>query len=336
MAQTAEADAAKIAEVTDILDKQVLTVGRDAIMWLEKIKRLHQQMINSVVSHVDVKYHAAIALGNNIKKIETETSLLQGEVTTFKEWDIKRKGYPSHELTGGSLNHVEEICSTFIETRNILRALLAALKVMESGIVKELEGDAYVARDLAGFEALLWKIDNELPHHPAHAAVDMLMRKTRGIGRKQISRTRRTERKEHHMQRRLNRVISHIRGIKAKIEGEILPKISGGIFDQLEGGAEDIKRFVQDSTRYGFVKNLDIFRIYLAAGRKITTPSLKAAITAVAKKYQDLITTMDSLGTEISKLEAREGALEQQEETVIVDLKKGIAELEKKGILPKK
>ena len=44
MAQTAEADAAKIAEVTDILDKQVLALGRDALMWLEKIKRLHQQI----------------------------------------------------------------------------------------------------------------------------------------------------------------------------------------------------------------------------------------------------------------------------------------------------
>ncbi len=337
MAERAEEDAAKIGEVTEILDRDVLALGRDALRWLDKIRKLHQQIIANIVSHKDIQYHAAISLGNDFRAIESETNKLQVNVTILREWDVEeRRGYPSHEFTAECLYHVEQICTNFVAVKKVLLALLAALKVMESGIVKELEDDAYVAKDLAGLEALMWEIDKKLPSHPAHAAVKMLMGKTRGVERRQISKTRYTERKEHHMHRRLNRAMGHIREVIAKIENDILPKISGDMFDMLEDGAANITVFVKDSTRHGFINNLEgIFRIYLHAGRMLASTYIIRATSAVAKKYKDLVSTMDSLKREIDNLEAREGALEQQEETVISDLKRGIAELEKKGILPK-
>jgi hypothetical protein len=336
MPETAEEDAAKLKEVTEILDRDVLALGRDALRWLDKIRKMHQQIIENIVAHKDIQYHAAISVGNDFKAIKTATNELQGKVTDLKDWDIQKQGYPSHEFTAECLYHVEQICTNFVAVKKVLQALLAALKVMEAGVMKELEDDAYVAKMLAGFEALLWKIDDKLPQHPAHAAVKTLIRKTTGEERRKISGVRYTERKEHHMHRRLNRAIKNIREVIAKIENDILPKISGDMFDTLEDGAANIKVFVQDSTRHGFINNLEgIFRIYLMAGRMLSSPSLHAAISNVAEKYKDIVSIMDGLKTEIDRLEAREGALEQQEETVIADLKAGIAALEKKGILPK-
>jgi hypothetical protein len=295
------------------LQDRILAIGRDALIWLEKVKKLHSQIQETLVNVPLFEHNVAMILENRFNKIKGETSALKNSIARLTIWDNKTNTWEIPPAI--PLGHLERIRKAYKDILVVARTLLISLKGLREGVAKELEEDAYIMRDMAGLETIVWKMD-EVTAPPAHSAV-----------RRLISQTRYGERKEKTMSRHVKIALNAINGTVSILE-DAIPKISAWENELGKSTAELLPRVMaleQNKDREGMAI---FFMLFLRAAEKVSSNENMKRIRRVAIEFTSLVSRMERIKGEIENLEARQG-------TLLKELEKAIEKFEKRGWLEK-
>ena len=285
------------------ISTEIITLGRDILRWVEKVKALHSQWKGGASI-----YHEEIFMDQGYEKIKSANTSLK----YFAERLMKGGVHPA-----ACIADIRKMRDGYRGLLGSLKRILAILEGMEATVVKELEGDEYIRKDLAGLESLWWELQDEISNPRAHTAV-----------RRLISYTRYSERKERTMESYVKEVADTIRAKIERIKSHIIPQITGGIVAELEREeGELVTSLAEYSKRGAYDEMLRTVNRHMVIANQLSQPYIENAIRGTMKDLTKIINLMQKIWSYIERFEEREGAL-------LEALEKTIKELEKSGEIP--
>ncbi len=285
------------------IDTELIMLGRDILKWLEKVKALHKQWKGgATILHEEIFIDQAYG---KIKQARTELQALSEKLK-------KKEGANLAACTAS----IKKMRQGFNNLRRHLTTMLGILTAMRDTVVKELEDDAYVKRDLAAIEALWWELQDIVKTSRAHRIV-----------RKLISHTRYSERKEKTMESFVKDVIDTINAKINKISTQLMPNLAIGVQKELGKDEQQVmSALAKVSSRAELAGIIDN---YIADSGMICHALVENVYRIAMKDLTKMIDSMQRIWDRTERFEEREGAL-------LRELEISIKELEESGEIPEK
>lgn len=299
---TATAEEKKI----DAVSTKILALGRDALMYIEKIKKLHRQVILTCVRVPELEYNAARMLTEHFERIKREGEALGVSI------GLLRQGKASADRCLEHINQIRKSVEKIIFVSGVMKD---ALTKMEAGVSQELKDANYAKTNVTAVEAIEWELAKDVSPE-AKSAV-----------RRLISITRFTERKGNRMADDIKEVLDKIKGTLKLINTTILPNMTAPNVQQLRQVTTKQHPVVEYCEQnYQMDALAHFFQPFAEKPKLLQQPVLKNAVKNAAGNYLFLVKKLDSIMREISNLEAREG-------TLVDRLRQEIEKIEKEGLV---
>ncbi len=87
------------------LDAEILAIGRDALVWIDKIKKLHSQIMKTTVYVDFFEYNVAAVLKAHFNRIKAEGMALDTSIEMLKKGEVP---------PAICLSHIERIRKSYI------------------------------------------------------------------------------------------------------------------------------------------------------------------------------------------------------------------------------
>lgn len=272
-------------------DNRILAIGRDALLWLEKVKKLNKEITKRVIYEEAYHYNLSRTLKEGANKIAAERDALKVSIEQFRKREV---------AANVCMNNISIMRTEFHNIMTVLEKLRDDLKGIEKGVLKELKEAKYAQKELAGFEAEARKLMdlNEFKAHKAHVAVKKLVRHTRY-----------DERREKQMVRHIDDIAGKIKDMIKDIDFVISNVGTDEFNKSLRAPTGEIVPYITAEIRAGRMGNVvRMFNLFVVAAN-IFCSQVKGRVEKIADDHKRTVLELEAETKEIEKFEARNGAL---------------------------